>query len=61
MKNKLGQKIRLLRGEERRAVLEELMERFRSSGKTATAFSQEIGTTATSFGRWRAEVRNSSS
>ena len=59
MKTGLGQKIRFLRGEERRVALEELMERFRRSGKTATAFSKEIGTTATTFGRWRAEVRRS--
>ena len=57
-KQSLGQKIRWLRGEERKKALRELVERFQRSGLTASAFSREIGTTATTFGRWQAEVRH---
>ena len=56
-KDSIGQRMRRLRGEERKQALRELMERFERSGLTASQFSREIGTSATTFGRWRSEVK----
>ena len=57
MSMSLGQRVKHLRGDARRASIEEVIRSFESSGKTRSQFCRDAGIAAVTLGRWQAELK----
>ncbi len=56
MDQSLGQRIKHLRGDARRAAIQRVLQDFRESGQSRTAFCRGVGIAVVTLGRWEAEI-----
>jgi hypothetical protein len=60
MESSLGQRIKHLRGDARRAAIQRVLKDFSSSAKSRAAFCRDVGIAVVTLGRWEREVEGTS-